>query len=133
MLILEETDANNREIFDDSSTQKLSFFDIEKLKEEGLKGELEGKVCNLWSYIIREFFCLFTHGIDSDSLLISRILFKKWSILMLHLARKPSSPKPSISNASRKSELNSGHLPNHLFYWIVMSSLAYARIRPPGS
>ncbi|RUS19839.1 Gcd10p family-domain-containing protein [Endogone sp. FLAS-F59071] len=40
---VEETDANNREIFDNSSTQKLSFFDIEKLKEEGLKGELEGK------------------------------------------------------------------------------------------
>ncbi|RUP45323.1 Gcd10p-domain-containing protein [Jimgerdemannia flammicorona] len=40
---VEETDANNREIFDDSSTQKLSFLDIEKLKEEGMKGELEGK------------------------------------------------------------------------------------------
>ncbi|KAG9305708.1 hypothetical protein G9A89_005106 [Geosiphon pyriformis] len=36
---VDETDANNRDIIDDPSTQKLSYTDIEKLKSEGIEGQ----------------------------------------------------------------------------------------------
>ncbi|KAF9431609.1 tRNA (adenine(58)-N(1))-methyltransferase non-catalytic subunit trm6 [Entomortierella beljakovae] len=40
---VEETENNNREIVDDSSSQKLSLDEIKALKSEGLKGELTGE------------------------------------------------------------------------------------------
>ncbi|KAI7821219.1 Gcd10p family-domain-containing protein [Gamsiella multidivaricata] len=40
---IEETENNNREIIDDSTSQKLTLEDIQALKSEGLKGELTGE------------------------------------------------------------------------------------------
>ena len=38
---LDETDANNKEILDDPSKQKLSYQEIEKLKKQGLEGQVK--------------------------------------------------------------------------------------------
>lgn len=41
MCMIEETTANNREIIDDATVQRLTHDEVVKLKEQGLLGELD--------------------------------------------------------------------------------------------
>lgn len=50
--ILDETDANNKEILDDPSKQKLSYQEIEKLKKQGLEGQVK-------KFILHELMIIF--------------------------------------------------------------------------
>ncbi|CAG8497223.1 5795_t:CDS:10 [Ambispora leptoticha] len=66
---VDETDANNRDIMDDPSKQKLSYTDIEKLKKEGMEGQksifiysrfsriftpLKPTLYSVWEYFFRK-------------------------------------------------------------------------------